>query len=134
MVLVAGGSTDQYANSPSTRTWLYDPRRDVWSATDGLLVPRVDASAIRLANGQVLLVGGFQRKVDKGGGVSDYVSTSCELYDSASGHWATTGSLPTGAGFTTLVRLQDGTVLALSGTLTTPQRYYPASQKWTAAE
>jgi trimeric autotransporter adhesin len=133
-ILVTGGSTDQYGNEPSNRTWLYDPKHDRWSPTGPLHLPLINASAIRLEDGRVLMVGGFQRQVGKGGGVTVSVSTSCELYDPRSGRWTATGSLPAGAGYATLVRLLDGSVLALSGTLPSAQRYDPASQRWTAAQ
>ena len=68
---------------------------------------RANHTATRLADGRVLLVGGFD--------------ASAELYDPAIGAFSLTGSLPAALGSQTATLLADGRVLTTGGaTLTTP--------------
>jgi hypothetical protein len=67
-----------------------------------MATPRGYATATRLANGRVLVVGGAE------------VSTA-ELYDPATATWLPAGTLSEPAGLNIAVRLADGRVLVAGG-------------------
>jgi phosphatidylserine/phosphatidylglycerophosphate/cardiolipin synthase-like enzyme len=108
-VLVAGGFnmtdfTMRYAE-------IFDPAAGggvgAWSATGPLGTGRYSHTATRLADGKVLVAGGYVS-----GGASP---TSCELYDPATGIWSATDALDNGRRIHTATRLLDGRVLAAGG-------------------
>src|SRR5262245_51766414 len=69
-----------------------------WTTTASMASARYTATATRLADGRILVVGGAE------------VSTA-ELYDPASGTWSPAGTLSEPAGLIVAVRLADGRVL-----------------------
>ena len=70
-------------NSPE----LYDPLTGVWSSTGEMLSPRSDHFAVCLANGKVLVGGGF----------STSTVNTAELHDPDTGTWNATGAMNDGA-------------------------------------
>ena len=61
-VLVAGGTADDPNESHGTTlgtTEIYDPTADRWATSSDLLTPRMEGQAIRLADGSVLILGGY---------------------------------------------------------------------------
>ncbi len=63
-----------------------NPASGSWSPTGRLHIARYDHTQTLLANGKVIVAGGFD-------GVASLISA--ELYDSASGNWTPTASLAT---------------------------------------
>src|SRR5215813_13733368 len=126
-VLVAGGD---HCNDSGCFTFdrcdLYDPTTGTWSTTGKLNVARYSHTATLLANGRVLVAGGF----DPNGSPSN----SAELYDPATGTWSSTGNLNTGRGFHTATLLLSGKVLIAGGygdrELNSAELYDPATGIW----
>jgi hypothetical protein len=112
-VLVATGSLGaptctRYLSSAE----LYNPATGHWTYTGSTLVPRESATAIRLADGRVLLAGGYN---GGGGACRDTAPVDTEVYDPATGHWSFAGNLPHGWLAGTMVLLSDGRVLMVDG-------------------
>jgi hypothetical protein len=90
---------------------LYDPRTDSWTPTGSMTDRRHHHVAVALANGTVLVAGG--RNDDgpagaNGGPIGEPVATA-EVYDPATGTWASVGALPT------MPYAESGAVLLPSG-------------------
>ncbi len=87
-VLAAGGYNDADPfNHSLASAELYNPATGTWALTGSLNTPRYGHQAVRLANGQVLAVDGTD--VSSAG---TFNLNSTELYNPATGAWATTGS------------------------------------------
>jgi hypothetical protein len=133
-VLVATGShgpptCTRYLSSAE----LYDPATGQWTYTGSTLVPRESASAIRLADGRVLLVGGYN-----GGGnaCTDTDPVDTETYDPTTGQWSFAGNLPHGWLGGAMVLLPDHRVLLVdgnetgSGPFAEAVIFNPATNQW----
>ncbi len=132
-VLVVGGA---YRDNPSssfvyrTSAEIYDPATGTWSPTGSITSPRFEHTSTLLANGKVLLVGGYI-------GGDDFAST--ELYDPVTGTWTAAGDLNNKRRLHTATLLSDGSVLATGGSgnsgtpfyLTSAELYDPVSDTWT---
>lgn len=118
MVGTSGGLTTQVTASAE----LYDPVSGRWSATGSLTTARWGHTATLLADGTVLVAGGFD-----GAGTA---MASVELYNPATGIWSLTGSLTTARAGHTATLLPNGKVLAVSGA--TSELYDPVSGTWAA--
>ncbi len=97
-------------------------------ATENLAATRNNHTATLLADGRVLVVGGF--------GESDALD-SAELYDPSSGQWTHTGSLTSARYNHTATLLGNGKVLVTGGhgidaPLDSSELYDPATGNWTA--
>ncbi|HET9530533.1 MAG TPA: kelch repeat-containing protein, partial [Blastocatellia bacterium] len=130
-VLVVGGTSCagpplvcQAINSPE----IYDPATGTWTATGNMLTPRTNHFAVRLANGKVLVGGGF----------SQTKLSSAELYDPETGSWTPTGSLITARTNATATLLANGKVLVAGGegpengstSLDSAEIYDPDTGRW----
>jgi hypothetical protein len=100
MVLLPGG--------PDGASALYDPATNAWSSTGSMITPQHAGTATVLADGDVLVVGGF---ASNGSGP---LSTA-QLYDPATGAWSATDSLPSGRQGQSAVLLPNGSVLVAGG-------------------
>jgi N-acetylneuraminic acid mutarotase len=136
-VLVATGSLGaptctRYLSSAE----LYNPATGHWTYTGSTLVPRESATAIRLADGRVLLAGGYN---GGGGACRDTDPVDTELYDPSTGHWSFAGNLPHGWLAGTMVLLSDGRVLLVDGYQTGSSAFAeavifdPATNQWSEA-
>ena len=96
---------------------LLDRATGKWVETGEMAVGHYEHNAISLANGKVLLVGGF--------GVRGGDSTSAELYDIATGLWRLTGS-PNHAHGTQVPVLQGDGKVRIEDEI-----YDPGTEKWT---
>jgi N-acetylneuraminic acid mutarotase len=136
-VLVATGShgpptCTRYLSSAE----LYDPATGQWTYTGSTLVPRESATAIRLADGRVLLAGGYN-----GGGsaCTDTDPVDTEIYDPATGQWSFAGNLPHGWLGGVMVLLPDHRVLMVdgwqhgSGNFAEAVIFNPATNRWSEA-
>src|SRR5262249_56085358 len=81
---------------------LYSPATGMWTATGDLITPRTEHTAALLANGQVLVVGGFGGR-------------SAEQYDPATGSWTATNNLKPARSHQTETLLLNGQVLVSAG-------------------
>jgi hypothetical protein len=92
-----------------------------------MLDGRIYHLATPLPGGMVLVMGGTNSVIDGGVAVE-----SAELYDSATGSWTATVSMPVPRGGYTATLLRDGTVLVAGGSgaggyLATAELYDPGS-------
>jgi len=87
---------------------LYDPATRIWSDTGTLNTAREAYTATLLANGQVLVAGGFNYNDD-----NPYLSA--ELYDPTSRTWSRSVNLNAGRYNHTATLLPDGKVLVAGG-------------------
>jgi hypothetical protein len=121
-VLVAGGNNRNCVTAPCdlSSAELYDPSAGTWSATGSMTTPRWGHTATLLANGQVLVAGGFD------------AGASAELYHPVTGKWTATGSMNAARGGHFAVLLASGKVLVLFGFggVTSAELYDSATGTW----
>ncbi len=142
-VLVAGGrfldrTVPGQGRSLDTAE-LWDPRSGAWSPTGRLGATRVGASAVTLADGRVLLVGGATGRV---GALTPH--DRAEIYDPRSDRWSAAGNLATARSGFALVALPDGGALVAGGfsdvgttpmgRISTVERFDPVANTWSAAD
>jgi N-acetylneuraminic acid mutarotase len=144
-VLVAGGVADNTEAVELASAELYDPGTGTWSATGSMRSPRARHTATLLANGKVLVAGGFCAPLGPGGGATkgcpavepNGAMAVAELYDPATGKWTATGSMTTERSLHTATLLADGKVLVAGaehrdGIYASTELYDPSTGKWTA--
>jgi Kelch motif len=103
---------------------MYDPTLGQFTPTGNLNQGRADAAAVRLANGQVLVVGGDS---------SGFFLTSAEIFDPASGTFTPTGGMNAMHQFVPAILLNNGKVL-IAGCAPSPptaELYDPVSGTFT---
>jgi N-acetylneuraminic acid mutarotase len=111
-VLVTGGGTAGGGQFPaefgegSTGAEVYDPATGQFTSTGSMAVGRVAHTATLLANGKVLIVGGW---------VSSDPTATAELYDPAAKTFIATGSMASARAGHTATLLHDGRVLIAGG-------------------
>ena len=105
-VLVTGGTGVEsgYWEGIST-TQLYDAAAGTWTLRADMSAARSGHTATTLANGKVLVIGGFYAR-----GIS-----SAELYDSVGNQWTSIGDSNLARGDHTATLLPDGSVLVVGG-------------------
>ncbi len=109
-VLVVGGVIGvSYAGvaSYTGAAELYNPATGQWAVTGSMTTPRAAHAATLLANGQVLVAGGFNS--------SGPALASAELYDPSSGTWQATGSMNRARANAQATLLPQGQVLIAGG-------------------
>lgn len=104
-----------------------------WTAAKAMATARDQHTATILADGRVLVAGGFQVS----GGSATAVA-GAELYDPGSGAWTAAGSLSVARAGHTATALPNGKVLVVGGqnqggALATAELYDPATNHWSAA-
>jgi hypothetical protein len=129
-VLVAGGAGTGANPPPLATAELYDPALGTWTTTGSMATARASHTATLLANGKVLVVGGWNAV----SGSSAAYFASAELYDPATGTWTTTGSLTNPRYMHTATLLDNGKVLVVGGYngtyLASSELYDPATGTW----
>lgn len=131
-VLVAGGSTGGGDPPVTDSAELYDPATNAWTPTARMSAPRFWYAAASLANGRVLVVGGWS------GGTA---LATAEHYDPDSGLWTRAAPMAKARYGHTLTALPDGTVLAVRGSdsgdleysFGDAERYDPVTDSWSDA-
>jgi galactose oxidase-like protein/Kelch motif protein len=105
-VLLAGGTIGDWASTVTRTTEIFDPATGTFSAGPDMLEGRRMHSATLLADGRVLITGGFNGR--------DALS-SAELYDPSSGRFFRTGDMIVGRGWHDAILLPGGAVLVVGG-------------------
>ena len=112
-VLIAGGERDASTSDATcfASAEVYDPATGTFTPTGSMYTERLDHTATLLANGKVLVAGGWKSVSATSG---DYPATA-ELYDPATGTFTTTGTLVSGRSGHRAVVLATGKVLLVGG-------------------
>lgn len=104
-----------------------------WTATGNLITARTLHTATLLANGKVLVAGG-----ETPSGSGTVLTATCEIYDPATGIWASTGNLITARSRHTATLLANGKVVVIGGSsgsaaTRSVEIYDPTSGSWASA-
>jgi N-acetylneuraminic acid mutarotase len=119
---------------------VYDPATGTWAALAPMGDARFEHTATVLADGTVLVVGGWGGEGIFGGlGVAPVAGA--ERYDPGADRWQAAGVLARARGKHTATLLRDGRVLVVGGSyfdkqtvfLATAEVYDPATNRWSAA-
>jgi hypothetical protein len=142
-VLVAGGWTTHPATgwTASASAEIYDPTANSWSSAGTMSAARSLASAVRLADGRVLVTGGATSWL--GSGVTSTtlpIVSSADIYDPGSGVWQSAGPMGQARATHTSAVLPNGLVMVMGGWGNKDQRglasteiFDPAAGRWYAA-
>jgi hypothetical protein len=118
-VLIAGGDLSNSIDSisVSASAELYDPATRAFTPTGSMTIPRSGHTAMLVADGKVLIVGGNSGK-----------SATAELYDPSTGTFTPTGSMTSPRAFSATL-LADGRVLATGCVIpcSNPSLYVPGT-------
>lgn len=143
-VIVAGGLFIDRAAENEARTLdtaeVWDPESGAWSRTGRLARTRFGASAVTLADGRVLVVGGTESQE-----TDPIPLAAAEVYDPESDRWSSAGTLAMARSGFAIVALPDGGALVAGGFgalgtstgrayLSSVERFVPASNTWSAAD
>jgi hypothetical protein len=107
-VLVVGGEVGPFEASGAAD--LYDPRTGQWTTTGSLHYARRSHSAVLLADGRVLVAGGWNYAAP-----TRDSATVAEIYDPMAGTWSDAGRMIRPRSSAKAVALTDGRVLVLGG-------------------
>ena len=109
-VLITGGVTccDMAGEVLTGTAEVYDPGTGVFQPTGSLLTARALHSATLLADGRVLVTGGFVA-------VDGSTTASAEVYDPSTGQFSPAGAMQVGRVVHSAILLTDGRVLVLGG-------------------
>lgn len=109
-VLISGGviCCDLAGEILTGTAEVYDPGTGVFQPTGSLVTARALHTATLLADGRVLVTGGFVA-------VDGSTTASAEVYDPSTGHFSPAGAMQVGRVVHSAVLLTDGRVLVLGG-------------------
>jgi N-acetylneuraminic acid mutarotase len=126
-VLVVGGYSLSSVGRSTELSELYDPATGRWTLTGSLRTPRRNHTATLLADGTVLVAGGFN---------ADGWLRSAELYNPAGGRWKRVAPMATAREGASATLLGNGRVLVAGGGNPSATRsaelYDPSSGRWSA--
>ena len=134
-VLVAGGASIYHGSRGTVvaTAEIYDPKSGTWHSAAGMSVARYHHVATPLADGRVLVAGGWALTTN-----SDKSLATAEIYDPAAGKWTATGSMATGRARGRVATLPDGRVLVVGGVdpayhvMATTEIWDSSSGRWLA--
>ena len=134
-VLVAGGYNGTQHGNGLVECEIYDPATFTWTRTGSLSLGRFSHQATLLANGKVLVAGGFGPDLD--------VAFSAELFDPATGRWTRASGLfhSRGGMMFQLTSLNNGQAVLTGGLINDGSRrslpsvevYNPGTDGWYSA-
>lgn len=107
-VLLAGGVGTGWTFLAGAE--IYDPKSNTFSATGAMTTPRESHTVTMLKDGQVLITGGHQGRRS-----AITIYASCEIYNPATGTFASAGNLTVKRHKHDAVLLADGRVLIVGG-------------------
>jgi WD40 repeat protein len=120
-VLLVGGDPTCVNGHPIASAEIYDPKTGKFKATGSPITARVAQTAIALANGSVLLLGG------NASCTQEEPLASAELFDPKTATFVRTGSMSVTRDTQSAARLADGRVLVAGGDDSSAELYDPTS-------
>jgi len=105
-VLIAGGCVTDGCDAKTTTTERYDPRRAAFVPSGSMTDRRSSHAAVRLADGRVLITGGWTH---------NGVTATAEVYDPANSRFSPAGAMVAPRSDHATVTLPDGRVLLIGG-------------------
>ena len=119
-VLVIGGHLALADDGPAASAERYDPATDTWSPAGSMALGRYRATAVRLADGTVLVAGGSSPSGP---------TNTADRYDPSANAWAPTLPMAAARAGQAAVLLEDASVLVVGGTLNpaAAERFVPAA-------
>jgi N-acetylneuraminic acid mutarotase len=137
-VLVTGGWACLNSNCGiSDNGEIFDPAGGTWNVVPGRMsVPRARQTAVRLADGRVLIAGGA---CDASPCSTFTVTNRADIFNPLTGQFSAVASLDVPLMYPTSTLLTDGSVLVAGGWTTTTggsefaERYFPAQDRWVPA-
>lgn len=128
VLVTAGSNGPPDGNRFLASAEIYDPGTGIWTYTGSLNTAREGHTAIRLADGRVLIAGGE--------GPWYVANNTAELYNPSTGTWSMAGTLYTGGGGWSMTLLNNSKVLVAGGYNGTffgnASLYDPSTGTWTA--
>jgi hypothetical protein len=118
-VLIAGGFNGHAADSPDDPPWdplfaeLFDPSTNSFVTTDSISTTRSDASAVRMLNGKVLVLGGIAKIQNLHEQPTN--PSYAELYDPSTGMFSPVPNISLAPSSFTATLLPSGVVLVAGG-------------------
>jgi hypothetical protein len=106
--------------------FVYDPPTDVWSVTGYMKQTRAHYAAVQLADGRVLVAGGWIES-----GTKDLASA--EVYDPASGTWSEVAPMRKAMSLFTATLLADDSVLVVGEDGSHSEVFDPQAGTWTGS-
>ena len=134
LVLVMGGCVNDCLSATTRSAELYNPSTGSFTVTAPMIQARAEFGVTRLANGQVLVVGGCTA-YDANGCLA--VTAKAEIYNPATHTWTATGALRGARHAMNATRLASGKVLVAGGAtaamdaINSSEIYNPATGIWT---
>lgn len=139
-VLVAGGwpsTCCSGSQTPLTSSEIWNPTTGTWTAIGNMANPHADQTATVFSNGNVLIAGG--QNYAQGSLQEVEESAATELYEYATGTWASVGSMTVARDYAGSALLSNGTVLQAGGAvggccsgLSSAENFNPTTLAWTA--
>ncbi len=133
--------TRPFVCAPMTSAYVLGPKEAEWLPTGSMHEARVEPAVARLADGRVLVAGGFGTQCEEGE-VEGFLCapiSSAEVYDPVTGQWTSTAPMPQADGAGSATLLSDGRVLVAGGGegffagSKMAALYDPSSGTWTVA-
>ena len=115
-LLLIGGATGEDKNRAVATVRRFDPGSGATSVVAPLPAPRMWAVAARLADGRVLVAGGYERLWLESGHLAPPTATAF-LYDPALDRWTETAPMPFADSPGQALLLSDGSVLVVGGSI-----------------
>ena len=135
-VLIVGGSNDDFFLTAIGGATVYNPVSGTWSSVGGLSTPRAQSTATLLANGDVVVAGGFDNLYDTSATIDHVSYALADLFDPIA-HWSATGPMNARRYAHTATLLPNGEVLVTGGydlnaraDLASAELYDPATGAW----
>ena len=110
-VLVVGGESQSWSGGDVGIAELFDPATGTWTNTGALNYPRYYHTATLLPNGEVLVAGGLDENLSG----TNYVLSSVEIYNPATGLWTTNTPMLTRRFQFSANLLSNGKILFVGG-------------------
>jgi len=110
-VLVAGGASGSADTAILGSAEVFDPDHGTFATTGSMAAPRFEAGAVALADGRVLIAGGYAQR----GPGAITPTAAAEVYDPQTGTFGPTGSMSMPRVEASMVLLADGRVLVAGG-------------------